>query len=45
MDTHILSILVVVFATFIGAFGPIELKKGSSKVNFKKLKTVYKNKL
>jgi len=43
MTTSISSILLVILATFIGAFGPIYLKRGSSLFSFNVLKLI-KNK-
>lgn len=44
MKTELWSIIVVIIAGLIGAFGPIYLKQGSDNIRFNKLKTIYRNK-
>jgi len=43
MITQLWSIGLVIFATIIGGFGPIYLKRGSEQIN-KNWKSIYKNK-
>lgn len=44
MKTELWAILFVFAIGFIGAFGPIYLKKGVHKINFRKFSTIYTNK-
>lgn len=44
MQTQLWSILLVIVAGLIGAFGPIYLKKGSMMINHKNISKPYKNK-
>ena len=43
MNTQTLAIIMVLVAGLIGAFGPIYLKKGTEKIDLRKLSTIIFN--